>query len=273
MAAFDLTDTTPFSTNGFSLNDIYTDRAGFSFDPEWKTDLNFDTSALELSEETLGKAGISTYFPTAAKDTTTALNNTNNILGDYLFGVKEKAAKDMFWGATAKTASSAGKLFTSLISYGSGMRTAELQAENTKLQTENQMNALDNQVLSLKNKITDRFNSLMARNTVEMASKNLRVTAGALLEQTKDEAYDATQDIRTAESNAELQKIALRSQQKQADITKDLQKTLLTTNLIKGLADVGVNVASGGGTMQSWGDLYSNAFGKKSLNKSVYGGK
>ena len=95
----------------------------------------------------------------------------------------------------------------------------------------------------------------MARNTVTMAAKNLRVSTGALLEETKDAAYDATKDIQMLESNAELKKIALRNEEKQAKISAKLAKSQLVTNVIQGFADLGLNVATAGGTMKSWGDL------------------
>lgn len=271
--AFDLVETNPFTT--YTFGELDTQRPGFTFNPDWKSDFDFDVSGLDLSQPVMRKAAISdvfTYSPTPAKTTPGAINNTNAILGDYLSGLKQKASKDMFWGATMKTAAAAGELFSNLATYGTNMNNANRQAQNTKLQASVQMQALDNQILYYKNQITDRFNTLMARNTVTMAAKNLRVSAGALLEQTKDAAYDATKDIQTMESNAELKKIALRFEQKQADITKKLQKSLYTTNLINSAAKLGLMVSTGGGTMESWGDLYSNAFGSGSLNKTVYGG-
>lgn len=182
----------------------------------------------------------------------------------------QTANKQRFGGAALKTFAAAGDAFNSILEYSMGRKTASMKADVTKGQLENQMAALDNQVLYYKNQITDKFAQLMARNTVTMAAKGLRVSAGALLEQTKDAAYDATQDIRMAESNVELKKIALRSQQRQADIEKKLQKNLLTANMIKGMADLGLTIATGGGTFESFGNLYANAYG--SLNSTVYGG-
>lgn len=189
--------------------------------------------------------------------TATPQDTTNALLADYLGGMKSKAAKQEFTGAVLKSVAAAGNVFNSIMSLSMGRRNANRQYSNTKLSAENKMAALDNQVMYYKNQIEDKFNTTLARNTVVMAAKNLRVSTGALLEKTKDAAYDATKDIETTESNAELKKIALRNEVKQAKITKELTKSQLTTNLIGSLANLGLTVASGGGTMESWGDLYS----------------
>lgn len=253
--AFDLTDTTPFPESSFSISN--SERGGFTFD-SYESELDsIDIDELELSDSVLSKAAI--YNPTPATDTTTAINSTNQMLGDFLGGLKEKAGKQAFWGGATKTVASAAKLFTNIMTYTSGRKIANMQAENTKMQTQVQMDALDNQVLHYKNEIMDRFNTLVARNTVTAAAKGLRVTGANILEQSKEVAHDATEDIRTMESNAELKKIALRSEARQADLTKHLQKELLTANLVKGVADLGLAVSTGGGTFQSWGDLWANA--------------
>lgn len=220
----------------------------------------FDSQVDDASGDLLAKAGYTSYLPTmdGGKSSMPAtLNQTNDILGDYLGGLKAKAAKGQFYGAALKTAASAGNLFNSLLSMGLNYNLIDKQKKNTKMSVENRMQALDNQVLYYKNQITDKFNTLMARNTVTMAAKNLRVSTGALLEESKDAAYDATKDIQMLESNAELKKIALRNEEKQAKISAKLAKSQLVTNVIQGFANLGLNVASGGGTMQSWGDLYS----------------
>ena len=98
------------------------------------------------------------------------------------------------------------------------------------------MAALDNQVLFYKNQVANKFGELMARNAVTMAAKNLRVTAGNLLEQTKGAAIEATEDIQMKESNARLKKIALESEARQADVAKKLQKSLIVTDLIEDTA-------------------------------------
>lgn len=189
--------------------------------------------------------------------TATPQDTTNALLADYLGGMKSKAAKQEFTGAVLKSVAAAGNVFNSIMSLSMGRKNANRQYSNAKLSAENKMAALDNQVMYYKNQIEDKFNTTLARNTAVMAAKNLRVSTGALLEKTKDAAYDATKDIETMESNAELKKIALRNEVKQAKITKELTKSQLTTNLIGSLANLGLTVASGGGTMESWGDLYS----------------
>lgn len=188
-----------------------------------------------------------------------------------LAGMKQTASKERALGASLKTAAAAGDFFSQLLTYSTSRSNISLQAENTKQAAENAMNALDNQILYYKNQITDKFNTLIARNTVTMAAKNLRVSAGALLEQTKDAAYDATQDMRMLESNAELKKIALRSAQKQADISKKLQKNLLNANVVSSAAKLGLMVATGGGTGESWGNLFSSFQDGGSLSQTVYG--
>lgn len=177
------------------------------------------------------------------------------LVSSFFADTKEKAQKGLFMGAALKTAASAGNLFNSLLSMGLNYNLIDKQKKNTKMSVENRMQALDNQVLYYKNQITDKFNTLMARNTVTMAAKNLRVSTGALLEESKDAAYDATKDIQMLESNAELKKIALRNEEKQAKISAKLAKSQLVTNVIQGFADLGLNVATAGGTMESWGDL------------------
>lgn len=253
------------SEEGMSLPEIH---------PEPEPEPAVDASSVinDKLDQVLSQISQNNVFnPEPAKDTTGALNNLNQMVG----GIGEKASRERLFGASMKTAAAAGRMFTNLLTYGTNMKNAELQERNTKLQAENQMAALDNQVLYYKNQITDKFNTMLARNTVMTAAKGLRVSAGNILEQTKDAAYDATKDIQTMESNVELKKIALRSAERQADITKKLQKTQLTANMIKSVADLGLTVSSAGGTMESWGDLWANAgFGSDSgsLNKEVYGG-
>lgn len=281
--ALDLTDKTPFPS--FSLGSLDTNRPGFTFAPE-TSDLSMDFGSLELGDDVLGKAF-------AASSIMSGLTNNNNsggianpysnlsnfgnsmLIGGLLEKDKEKASKALFYGATLKTAASAGKLFNSLLSYGMESSNLAKQRRNTKMSVENKMQALDNQVLYYKNQITDKFNTLMARNTLSLATKNLRVSTGALLEQSKDAAYDATKDIEMLESNARLKKIALRNEEKQSKIATKLAKTQLVANVVQGMADLGLNIATAGGTMKSWGDLYTNAFPdleSGSLNDAVYGG-
>lgn len=276
--ALDLIDKTPFPT--FSLGDLDTARPGFTFAPE-KSSLDFDFSSLELDTSAFAPAFIASSVMSGlnnqpATPTANVSNIGNSLLvGGMLEKNKERADKLLLGGATLKTAASAGNLFSSLLKYGLESSNLDKQRRNTKMSVENKMQALDNQVLYYKNQITDKFNTLMARNTLTMAAKNLRVSTGALLEQTKDAAYDATKDIEMLESNAELKKIALRNEEKQSKIVSKLGKSQLVANVLQGMADLGLNIATAGGTMQSWGDLYSKVYPSDSgsLNESVYGGK
>lgn len=279
--ALDLIDTTPFPT--LSLGELDTARPGFTFAPE-KSNLDLDLSSLELNLDPNALApafvassvmsGLNNNQPSTPTSNITNFGNSM-LLGGLLEKDKAKADKLLFGGAALKTAASAGRLFNSLLTYGIQSKNLERQRKNTKMSVENKMQALDNQVLYYKNQITDKFNTLMARNTLTMAAKNLRVSTGALLEQTKDAAYDATKDIEMLESNAELKKIALRNEEKQSKIAAKLGKSQLVANVLQGMVDLGLNVATAGGTMKSWGDLYANAFPSDSgsLNEVVYGGK
>ena len=230
--------------------------------PAIATDKSLDNVLSTISKDNLYKAPV--VEPKAP------VNSLSDI-SIALTGMKDTASKERALGASLKTVAAAGDLFSQMLTYGTQRKNISLQAENTKQAAENAMNALDNQVLYYKNQITDKFNTLIARNTVTMAAKNLRVSAGALLEQTKDAAYDATQDMRMLESNAELKKIALRSAQKQADISKKLQKNLLTANLVGSAAKLGLMLTTGGGTGESWGNLFDSFEEGGSLSQTVYG--
>lgn len=230
-------------------------------------------NAVGIDDAILAFSAANMFRPSGSTPKTTlgAVDDFSNLM---LLSTKDKSSKEFRYGWGLKTAASAGKLFTQLLTAGTAWGNANRQATNTKLQAENQMAALDNQVLYYKNQITDKFNTLLARNTVTMAAKNLRVSAGTLLETTKDAAYDATKDIEMLESNANLKKISLESQQRQADITKKLQKTQIAANLIQGVADLGLTVATANVAGMKYGDLFNDIFGSEdgSLNKSVYGG-
>lgn len=191
------------------------------------------------------------------------------MMSSLLAKTKTTAQKALIGGAALKTVAAAGDVFNSIMSLSMGRRNANRQYSNTKLSAENKMAALDNQVMYYKNQIEDKFNTTLARNTAVMAAKNLRVSTGALLEKTKDAAYDATKDIETMESNAELKKIALRNEVKQAKITKELTKSQLTTNLVGSLANLGLMVGTAGGTMESWGDLFTGLEAEEGLDRML----
>lgn len=277
--AFELTDRNPFTT--ITFGELNTERPGFTFDPNfelesmdsWKKDfeasipnfsLNLKEPSFSSSFATMGN------LPSSIGSGAGAGNNFMDSFGNILMGMKSKGDKALAMGYGMKTIAAAGELFSNLLTYGYTRTNANLQASNTKKSMANQMLALDNQVQYYKNQITDKFAQTMARNTVTMAAKNLRVTAGNLLEQTKDAAYDATKDIQMLESNAELKKIALRSAAKQADVTKKLTKNLATANLIGSMAKVGLMVSGGMAAGVDYGNLFATTAG--SLNDEVYGG-
>lgn len=200
---------------------------------------------------------------------TTAGKGLADVYGSVLAGMKGRADKALGYGYGLKTAAAAGELFSKILTYSMESRNADKAYANKKMSVENQMLALDNQVQYYKNQIADKFATTMARNSMTMAAKNLRVTAGNLLEETKDAAYDATKDIATLESNANLKKIALRSEAKQAKVARTLTKQLLTSGLVNSAAKLGLVVAGGMHT-GAYDKLFS--VGTESLNDTVYGG-
>lgn len=265
MAAFDLTNSKPFAKQAFSFDMI--DRPGFTFDPDftttdfsdWKKE--FESKMPDLNITVSGKRDMGTTY-----NLSTSSSNPLDYMGNMLMGSDNKQTQTT--GYALKTAAAAGELFQKMLTVGYEWGNANRRAGNTKQSVENQMLALDNQILYYKNLITDKFSQTMARNAVTMAAKNLRVTAGNLLEQTKDVAYDATKDIQMMESNAELKKSALRAESKQADVTKKLTKQLLASDLVGSFAKVGLMV-SAGKEAGLFGKLFTSDTG--SLNDSVYG--
>lgn len=210
-------------------------------------------------------SSMAAYAPTTDDPTT-------KILADFMGTAKAKAMKNMYQGAVFKTIGSATELFNSLLTFGDRHRIINQQADNTKIAADNQMKAIDNQVLFAKNQIMDRFTNMVASNTVEMAAKGLRVSAGSLLEGTKGAAYDLTQDIQMMESNARMKKISLEATKKQAEVARDLAKSQQWADLVAGVSKLGLNIATGGGTGESFGNLYAGyksakAFESGSLNE------
>lgn len=264
--AFELTDTNPFATVTFG--ELNTAREGFTFGPSFDTGSSW-TKEFEknMPDFSLNLKRSSSSFASGVKSAGTN-NYSDSLTGKFMETLKSEGDADMKVGILMKTVSKAGNLFNAVLSYTSSREEARLKEANTKQSVENQMLALDNQVLYYKNQIADKFNQTMARNAVTMAQKNLRVTAGNLLEKTKDAAYDATKDIQMLESNAELKKIALRSEARQAEVTARLTNKLATANLIGSIAKLGLGVSS---------DIESGAYGNLfaeggSLNETVYGG-
>ena len=246
-----LTLNTPdFPETSFSISGNYTARPGFTFDPNLFME-DFNTWEKGFLKQVDSLYDLDVYSSLKiGKGLSDVTQNTGDI-SNSLSGIKSQAQRQMLGGAMLKTAGAAGKLFSDLLVASSNWKNINRQKENTKLEADVQMKALDNQILYFKNQIADKFNNLMARNTVTLATKNLRVTAGNLLEQTKDVAYDATQDIRMAESNAELKKILLRSQKRQADVTARLMKSREMTTLLGDVANLGLMIGTKGGTFMT----------------------
>lgn len=257
--AFSLTDNF-LPENTFELNPSST-RPGFTFkpDPVEMPDIDFDSLQLDLKPNTMA------VYATDTEDPIT------NILADFMGTSKAKAQKSMFEGAVLKTVGSAAQAFDAIINFGRRQDSINLQADNTKIAADNKMKAIDNQVLYTKNQIMDRFNTMVANNTVALAAKNIRVTAGTLLESTKGEAYDINQDFATLDSNARMKKLELQAQKDNAEVARSLAKSQQWSNLVGSLAKLGLSVGTGGGTGESWGDLYAgykqaNAWLSGSLN-------
>ena len=193
--------------------------------------------------------------PGRADDIGTALNKMLASQSE----LNTKAMKQMFQGAVFKTVAAAGDFFTRATYLGAGgLDLIDQEQTNTEINFQNQMDALDNQVLYIKHQMADRFNKTVENNIMTMAAKNLRVTSGNVLELSKDMAQEMTEDMRTAESNARLKKIALEAGVKSARESASYAKTQLWTGLVKSALNLGLMWETGGGTGESWGDLYNN---------------
>lgn len=267
--AFSLTETSPFPTDTFG--ELDTIRPGFTFNPDWNADFDdwkkgFESSLPDLQLNL--KSSIDPAILAMSNISSPARVGTANPYGglDSFGNLKGKGEKNMKAGYALKTAAAAGQLFSSMLNYGFARKNAGLMASNAQQNAENQMLALDNQIQYYKNQITDKFGETMARNAVTMATKNLRVTAANLLEKTKDAAYDATKDIQMLESNAELKKIAIRSEAQQAQVMAKLTKKTAYYDMLNSLGNLGVTI--GGGILNN---AYGNLFESGSLNDTVYG--
>lgn len=268
--AFELTDTKPFPS--FTFGELDTTREGFTFDPSY----NADSSWTSEFEKNMPDLSLSLARPVSSAVSTSVVpsytsnmgpNNFMDSFGNILMGIKSEGDTALKAGYAMKTAAAAGDLFNAVLAYSASRTNARLAESNARQSAENQMLALDNQVMYYKNQIADKFNQTMARNAVTMAAKNLRVTAGNLLEKTKDAAYDATKDIETLESNANLKKIALRSEVRQAEVVSKLTRNLSTANLLGSAAKLGL-VVSSGVEAGAYGDLFGSALSKL---KTPYG--
>ncbi len=265
--AFSLTETAPFPTDTFG--ELDTIRPGFTFNPDWDTDFDdwkkgFEAGlpGLELNlnrsviPSATGTYGTSAYGTGAGGSP----YNMMDAYGNWMLSMKGKGESNLKAGYALKTAAAAGKLFSSMLNYGFARKNAGLMESNARQNAENQMMALDNQILYYRNQITDKFAETMARNSVTMATKNLRVEAGALLEQTKDAAYDATKDLQMLSSNAELKKIAIRSEAQQAKLMAKLTKKTAYYDMLNSLGELGITIGSG---------IMNNGYGNLFANESV----
>lgn len=181
-----------------------------------------------------------------------------------------KAMNQMFQGAVFKTIRAASDFFsraTNIIAGAPGMINQE--RANAELNYQNQMDALDNQVLYIKHQLADRFNKTVENNIMTMAAKNLRVTAGNVLDLTKDTAVEISEDMRTAESNARLKKIALEAGKRSARESARYAKNQLWTGLVQSAIKLGMMWQTGGGTGESWGNLYSNYMHSQKFEDAV----
>jgi len=178
------------------------------------------------------------------------------------------AQKNLFQGAVLKTVASASDMFSRLTGLVMGVPGMINQQRDIAVQNyQNQMDALDNQVTYIKHQLSDRFNKTVETNIMRMAASGLRVTAGNVLELSKESASEITEDMRTAESNARLKKIALAAGQKQAGEAARYAKQTFWTGLAQSAIKLGVMWETGGGTGESWGNLYKGY--KKSTTEEL----
>lgn len=182
---------------------------------------------------------------------------------------KARAQVDLYQGAFLRTLAAADDFFTRgtaiVAGQGNNIRSAaEIAGQNYQ----NQMDALDNQVLYMKHQLEDRFNKTVETNIMNMAARNIRVNAGNVLELTKDSATEITEDMRTAESNAKLKKIALEAGKKQAKESANYAVKKMWADFAGSASLLGIMGATGGGTGESWGNLYKGYVAGKTYLKN-----
>lgn len=180
------------------------------------------------------------------------------------------AQKQLFQGAIFKTVAAASDFFsrsTGLLMGAPGMikKQGNIAAQNYQ----NQMDALDNQVLYIKHQLSDRFNKTVETNIIRMAASGLRVNAGNVLELSKESAKEITEDMRVAESNARLKQVALAAGKKQAKESAKYATTQLWTGLAQSALKLGIMWETGGGTGESWGNLYSGYKNSQKFNDAI----
>lgn len=199
-------------------------------------------------------------------------NALNKLLGDNT-QIKAKAQKDLYLGAVMKTVAAASDFFNRAVGIAAGQPknirdSAEIAAQNY----DNQMAALDNQVLYIKHQLADRFNKTIENNIMSLAAKNIRVNAGNVLELSKEQASEITEDMREAESNARLKKIALEAGKKSSKEAANYAIKQMWTGLLGSAVNLGLAVETAGGTGESWGDLYKGYKKGKDVSKAIKGG-
>lgn len=167
------------------------------------------------------------------------------------------AQKALFQGGILKTVAAASDFFSRMTGLVMGAPDMIDDQRDIAIKNyQNQMDALDNQVLYIKHQLSDRFNKTVETNIMRMAASGLRVNAGNVLELSKESASEITEDMRTTESNARLKKIALTAGQKQAKESAKYAKQTFWTGLAQSAIKLGIMWETGGGTGESWGNLY-----------------
>jgi len=199
-------------------------------------------------------AGLPKQTSAVPADITKALDK---LLGDNE-QVKAHAQIDMFEGAVLKTIAAAGDFFDRGVGLMMGQqRNIRKSSEIIQQNYQNQIDAIDNQVLYVKHQLADRFNQTVETNIMNLAAKNIRVNAGNVLDLSKEQASEITEDMRTAESNAALKQIALEAGKKQTKESAKYATKQLWTGFIGSAIKLGIVGATAGGTNEKWGDLYA----------------
>ena len=194
------------------------------------------------------------FKPATADDITSAMDKLMKQSPQYLASAQVGA----FTGAVMKTIGQAGDFFSKATGLAMGqLSNIDKQAEIAGQTYQNQMDALDNQVLYIKHQLSDRFNKTVESNIMQMAARNIRVTSGGVLDLTKDLATEVTEDMRTLESNARLKQIALDAAQKSTKASAKYAKFNAINSFVNSAAKLGMTIANGGGTGQTWGNLWA----------------
>lgn len=215
------------------------------------------------------------YSPGQADDISEALEKLLKSKEEEDEEMKAAAMGNIFVGAAMKTVAAADKFFSNVVGLAYGNNLDE-KYKAKRQNYINQMNALDNQVMYIKHQLSDRFNQTVENNIMQMAARGLRANAGNVLDLTKDAAGEITEDMRTAESNAELEKIALKAKKKQAKVSTEYAHTKLWTDMAQSAVKLGIMYQTGGGTGISFGNLFAgyqmgNAIKEKSFNELYKG--